>query len=184
MTARSIAWLTALVAIAVVLAAATPAAAHGVDVSADLGDAIVHLELTDETGRVCARVDGEAASAASFEVADLASGATILDLGESLGPDEECQFLDADTVDDVLADVDGHELVRTSPDGSVDRAPLRKPLPPESETALPASSASTEAEDDDTAEAADDGPNVALVFAIGAAAGLVLTVVRKRLASK
>lgn len=160
-------WGGVLTAFTALLVMASPVGAHGVDIIADLEGRPAQLELTDETGEVCLRFSSAVDPADLITIAVVSTGQTALELGGGFGVEEVCQFLDPDSVDAVLADVDGHELVRRQPNGSVSRATLQKPLPPVSETALV-----------DTTD--DGGPNVRLIFAIGGCLGIAIAVLRKR----
>ena len=168
--------------IAVVLATyGAPASAHGVEVTADVGEAKATLELTDETGEVCVAIDPAPQNSAVVAIAESAGGEVRLILGEGFGPGSRCQFFDVDIVNSVLADVDAHRLVIAFGNDESSGV-LTKPRLSDSETATGEVSEETAPGDVVTPEAAET--NVPLVFGIGLALGLGAVLIRKRFFSK
>lgn len=168
MTFRRLAPVVGTIAL-VLTTLSSPAAAHGVDITADVDGTAAALELTDETGEVCIAVDPAPENSAVHAIVDDVSNEVLLILGEGFGADESCQFFDIDVVNGILADVDAHRLVIAF-GGSEASGLLAKPVLPESETATGAST--TEVETSET--------NTTLVFGVGIALGVAAVVVRKR----
>lgn len=154
--------------------AAAPALAHGIDVTAALepkdGPVVASLELTDETGQVCLTFDREIGASAQASI-EMRSGMPLVDLGSGFGSTERCQFLDVDSVDQVIADVGAHRLTVLDPETSETASgQLAKPTAP---VAIGIEADSPESE--------STGPNLPLIFGIGAALGIAIAVIRKRL---
>jgi hypothetical protein len=156
---------------------ASPAAAHGIVISAVLdsgGDPLAaRLELTDETGEICLALDRDTHASAQAMIETL-DGTLVVELGSGFGSAERCQFLDVESVDSVLADVDQHQLTILDPEtGNTISGQLTKPPAPSPvgiESSAPEGSASS----------GPDGPNVPLIFGVGAALGVGIAVIRKR----
>lgn len=144
------------------------AAAHGVEVTAEVDDSVATLELTDETGEVCIGIDPAPESSAVVAVVESSTNEVLIILGEGFGPAQACQFFDVDTVNAVLADVDAHSLVIAFGNNESSGV-LTKPRLPDSETATAAT---------EDAEAGD--LNVPLIFGAGAVLGIAAVVIRKR----
>lgn len=146
------------------------AAAHGVDVTAEIDGSVAALELTDETGEVCVAVDPAPENSAVVAIVDDATDEVLLILGEGFGPASTCQFFDVDIVNGVLDNVDAHRVVIAFGNSEASGV-LAKPPLADSETAgQPAGSE-------------DDGLNASLVFGVGASVGVALVVLRKRFLS-
>ena len=143
------------------------AAAHGVDVTAEVDGALVTLELTDETGGVCTTVEPIPEPSTVLAIVENDTEEVLIILGEGFGTAPACQFFDVDTVNAVLADVDAYSAVLAF-GNDVSSGELTKPRLPESETAISAG------------EQADDGRNVPLVFGVGAVLGVAGVLIRKR----
>ena len=150
----------------------TTAAAHGVEVTAEIDDTTATLELTDETGEVCIGIDPAPRSTAVVAIVEDSSDEVLLILGEGFNATPSCQFFDVDVVNGVLADVDAHRLVVAS--GSTEASGvLTKPRLPDSETAKAV-------DDDAEAQPVESETNVPLVFGVGVAIGIAAVVIRKR----
>lgn len=159
---------SALGTIAVVLAAHSgPAAAHGIDITAEIDGTVATLELTDETGEVCAAIDPAPENSAVVAIVDDATNEVLVILGEGFSTTPSCQFFDVDVVNGVLENVDAHRLVIAFGNSEASGV-LAKPALPQSETAI---------QPDD---GEDDGPNVPLIFGVGASLGIALVILRKR----
>jgi len=167
---------TVLGTIALVLAGySTAAAGHGVDITAEIDDSIATLELTDETGEVCIAIDPAPQTSAVAAITEASGSEVLLILGEGFGPASGCQFFDVDIVNDILADVDAHQLVVAFGNEEASGV-LTKPRLADSETAT------GEVVDDTATETAET--NVPLVFGAGLALGIAAVVIRKRFFSK
>jgi len=137
------------------LASAAPAAAHGIDISAELADsgseagtAFLEMEATDETGRLCYAIVGIAdrpgnsadlvihplgqeptASTGSAGQSDQSSHIVIEAVSIGNDIDDNCVLADVEDVDAMLADVDGHGATLIFADGPALTGQLQKPLP-------------------------------------------------------
>ncbi len=77
----------------VLVAHAGAAAAHGVDVTAEVDGVTAALELTDETGEVCVAIDPAPEDSAVSAIVNDETDEVILILGEGFGTTQSCQFL-------------------------------------------------------------------------------------------
>ena len=127
------------------------------------------LELTDETGEVCFAIDPPPEDSAVSAIVDGETNDVVLILGEGFGTTPGCQFFDVAVVDSVLADVDAHRLIIAFGNAESSGV-LTKPQLPESETST-------------VDQAGDDGPNVPLIFGVGASLGVAIVILRKRFVS-
>jgi hypothetical protein len=172
---------TATFATALILGiSASPAGAHGVEITTTIGGSdgpiLASLELTDETGEICLTLDRGIEVDVTIETLD---GIAVVELGNGFGPTERCQFLEVDSVNKVLADVNGHQVtVFDTETGQAASGQLAKPAPP---VAVRVESDSIQSDSDDTDSS---GVNVPLVFGVGAGIGVAIAVIRKRLRSR